>query len=173
MTELRTEPQWLSSEELQAWVRLVAILQLFPPALDAQLERDAELTHFEYFTLAMLSEAPNRTLRMTALAARTNATLARLSRVVSNLETSGFVQRKQCQEDGRATNVSLTASGWDKVVATAPGHVSLVRSVVIDTLTAQELGQLSLISAKLLGVLDPEGKIAAVVHGEASDGSAS
>ncbi|TAM66212.1 MAG: MarR family transcriptional regulator [Microbacteriaceae bacterium] len=156
-----TQTQWLTSEELQSWLRFVAVLQLFPSALDAQLQRDADLTHFEYFTLAMLSEAPKRTMRMTELAEHTNATLARLSRVVSNLETHGFAQRMPCPEDRRATNVSLTHSGWHKVVATAPGHVNLVRSVVIDTLTAEELAQLSAISAKLLGKLDPQGKMVA------------
>lgn len=156
-----TEGKWLTSDELVAWKRFVAVLQLFPPALDAQLDRDADLTHFEYFALAMLSEAPDRTLRMTALARRTNAMLARLSRVVSNLELRGFARRMPCPEDRRATNVSLTEAGWHKVVATAPGHVDLVRSVVIDTLNADELAQLSAISAKLLGKLDPEGKMTA------------
>lgn len=168
-----SEKKWLTSDELVAWVRFVAVLQLFPPALDAQLERDADLTHFEYFTLAMLSEAPNRTLRMTVLAGHTNATLARLSRVVSNLEARGFAQRMPCPEDRRATNVALTDAGWRKVVATAPGHVNLVRSVVIDTLTADELAQLSVISARLLGKLDPEGKMAASDRAAASgDGDA-
>lgn len=160
MTDDLVDPRWLSSEELEAWVRFVAVIQLLPPALDAQLQRDADLTHFEYFTLAMLSEAPNRTLRMTALAGRTNATLARLSRVISNLETYGFAERMPCAEDRRATNVSLTEVGWQKVVATAPGHVNLVRSIVIDPLNTREIAQLSAISAKLLSKLDPEGKMA-------------
>ena len=82
MSELR----WLTAEERAAWLRLVAVLHLLPATLDAQLNRDEHLTQFEYFCLAMLSEAPERTLRMTALAARTNATLPRLSRVISGLE---------------------------------------------------------------------------------------
>ena len=68
----------------------------------------AGLTHFEYFVLAMLSEAPERTLRMTALAQRTNATLPRLSHVVRRLEDRGLVRRFPCPEDGRATNARLT-----------------------------------------------------------------
>ncbi|MEO7349535.1 MAG: MarR family transcriptional regulator [Terrimesophilobacter sp.] len=163
-----TEEKWLNRDELLAWVQFVAVLQLLPPALDAQLDRDADLTHFEYFTLAMLSEAPNRTLRMTLLAGQTNATLARLSRVVSNLESRGFAERMACAEDRRATNVSLTDVGWQKVVATAPEHVNLVRSVVIDALTAEEIAQLGAISAKLLGNLDPEGKMAATMLAAAS-----
>ena len=84
-----TEPHWLTADERAAWLRFVAVLQLLPAALDTQLNRDEQLTHFEYFCLAMLSEAPERTLRMTALAARTNATLPRLSRVIAGLESAG------------------------------------------------------------------------------------
>ena len=96
-----------------AWVRLVAVVELLPGVLDSQLRRDADLTHFEYFVLAMLSEAPERTLRMTALAAQTNATLPRLSHVVHRLEDRGLVERFPCPEDGRATNARLTAAGLD------------------------------------------------------------
>ena len=103
---------------------LVAVVELLPGVLDTQLRRDAGLTHFEYFVLAMLSEAPERTLRMTALAQRTNATLPRLSHVVRRLEDRGLVERFPCPEDRRATNARLTPTGWDEVVAAAPGHVT-------------------------------------------------
>ena len=55
------DKRWLDSAELAAWVRLAAVLELLPAALDAQLRRDAQLTHFDYYVLAMLSEAPVRT----------------------------------------------------------------------------------------------------------------
>ena len=44
---------------------------------------------------------------MTALASRTNATLPRLSRVISRLEDAGLVERTPCPEDRRATNAVL------------------------------------------------------------------
>jgi len=75
------EPRWLDADERAAWLRLVAVVELLPGALDGQLRRDSQLSHFEYFVLAMLSEAPERRLRMTSLAQRTNATLPRLSSV--------------------------------------------------------------------------------------------
>ena len=153
--------RWLDEDELQAWVRLAAVLELLPGVLDSQLRRDADLTHFEYFVLAMLSEAPERTLRMTALAARTNATLPRLSHVIRRLEERGLVERFPCPEDGRATNARLTAAGWEKVVATAPGHVQTVRSHVIDTLTREQVHQLSEIAGAILGAVDPTGLVAA------------
>jgi DNA-binding MarR family transcriptional regulator len=148
---------WLDDEQQAAWVRLIAMVELLPGVLDSQLRRDADLTHFEYFLLAMLSEAPERTLRMTALAARTNATLPRLSHVVRRLEERGLVERFPCPEDGRATNARLTEQGWAKVVDTAPGHVATVREHVIDALTPSQVGQLAEIAGAVLERLDPDG----------------
>ena len=153
--------RWLSEEERAAWVRLVAVVELLPGVLDGQLRRDAGLTHFDYFVLAMLSEAPRHTLRMTELATRTNATLPRLSHVVRRLEERGLVDRAPCPSDGRATNARLTDAGWAKVRATAPGHVATVREHVIDALTPEQLGQLADIAGTLLRRLDPDGRLRA------------
>ena len=151
------DTRWLDEEQLAAWVKLVAVVELLPGVLDHQLRRDAGLTHFEYFVLAMLSEAPERTLRMTALAQRTNATLPRLSHVVRRLEDRGLVTRAPCPEDGRATNATLTDAGFAQVVAAAPGHVATVRQHVVDALTPEQVGQLGVIADALLERLDPEG----------------
>ena len=152
--------RWLDDDERIAWVRLAAVLELLPGVLDSQLRRDAQLTHFEYFVLAMLSEAPDSTLRMTALAAQTNATLPRLSHVVRRLEERGLVERFPCPEDARATNARLTPAGWDKVRATAPGHVATVRESVIDALTPEQVEQLAAIGDAILDRIDPERRVA-------------
>jgi DNA-binding MarR family transcriptional regulator len=152
--------RWLTPDELRAWKKFIAVVELLPGVLDSQLQRDAELSHFEYFTLAMLSEAPSRTLRMTALAASTNATLPRLSHVVSRLEKRGFIVRSPCAEDRRATNAALTEAGWEKVVATAPGHASTVVDHVIDPLTATDVADLERIAGRMLSRLDPHGRLA-------------
>lgn len=152
--------RWLDDDERIAWVRLAAVLELLPGVLDSQLRRDAQLTHFEYFVLAMLSEAPDSTLRMTGLAAQTNATLPRLSHVVRRLEERGLVERFPCPEDARATNARLTTAGWDKVRATAPGHVATVRENVIDALTPEQVEQLAAIGDAILDRIDPERRVA-------------
>ena len=158
-----TETPWLDDTQRLAWVRFAAVLELLPRALDAQLERDEQLTHYDYYCLAMLSEAPGQTLRMTVLASMTNATLPRLSRVMTRLEDTGYVRREPCPGDRRATNLVLTDAGWNKVVRAAPGHVRTVRKLAIDTLTDQQVEQLSTISARLLTVLDPDQKVMASV----------
>lgn len=153
--------RWLDDDEIATWVRLAALVELLPGALDGQLRRDSGLTHFEYFTLAMLSESPDRSMRMTALAASTNATLPRLSHVVSRLEKRGLVQRVPCAQDRRATDVHLTDAGWDAVVAAAPGHVANVRAHVLDALTPEQVVQLGEITAAILERLDPHGAMTA------------
>ncbi|WP_427385240.1 MarR family winged helix-turn-helix transcriptional regulator [Janibacter sp. G56] len=150
---------WLSEDERAAWVRLVAVVELLPGVLDTQLRKESGLTHFEYFVLAMLSEAPDRTLRMTELARRTNATLPRLSHVARRLEDAGLVMRSVCPEDRRATNASLTDGGWERVVSAAPGHVGAVRRFVIDRLSAVQVEQLGDIADALLGALDPDRRL--------------
>jgi DNA-binding MarR family transcriptional regulator len=155
------DTRWLDQDELAAWVRLAAVLELLPGALDSQLRRDAELTHFEYFVLAMLSEVPQRTLRMTALAAQTNATLPRLSHVVRRLEDRRLVERFPCPEDARATNARLTDAGWQKLSQAAPGHVANVREHVIAALTPDQVHHLTAITEAILGRLDPNGTMTA------------
>ena len=160
-----TDTPWLDDTQRLAWVRFAAVLELLPRFLDSQLEREENLSHFDYYSLAMLSEAPHRTLRMTALAAMTNATLPRLSRVMNRLEDASYVRREPCPGDRRATNVVLTDAGWEKVVRAAPGHVRTVRELVIDALEPEQVVQLSAISAQLLAVLDPGQKMmASVLH---------
>ena len=163
------ETQWLDPTEREAWLRLIAVAELLPGVLDHQLRSDSGFTHFEYLVLAMLSEAPERTLRMTGLAQRTNATLPRLSHVVRRLEDRGLVERFPCPEDGRATNSRLTATGWDAVVAAAPGHVDTVRHHVLDPLTRQQLGQLKEIGDALLSRLDPDGRMTALYDPERAE----
>lgn len=151
--------RWLDDDERRSWLGLIAVAELLPSALDAQLRRDAGLTHFEYLVLAMLSEAPDRTLRMSLLAHRTNATLPRLSHVMSRLQQRGLVERFACTEDRRATNARLTAGGWDAVVAAAPGHVETVRRLVLDPLTSDEVTQLGHLCAAMLATFDPDGHL--------------
>ncbi len=142
--------EWLDDAQQSAWRKLIEVVELLPGALDSQLRGDADVSHFDYFTLAMLSEAPDRTLRMTALAELTNSTLPRLSHVATRLEERGYVHRSPCPEDRRATNVTLTPAGWQKVVDTAPGHVETVRRLVFSGLDGSDVADLDRIMARIL-----------------------
>ena len=153
------EPRWLSAEEQETWFALTGVLTWLPDALDAQLQRDAGISHFEYQVMAMLSMSPNRTRRMSEVAALANGALPRLSRTVDRLDRRGWVTRRPDPDDGRATLAVLTNEGWDKVVATAPGHVAEVRRLAFDPLTRTQVRQLHDIATRIGEVVQPDGAL--------------
>ena len=142
--------RWLDEDELQAWLKLAGVMLKLAPALDSQLQRDSDLTHFDYLCLAMLSETEERTLPMSELAGRTNASLSRLSHVVSKLEKRGWVARCPSPASRRVTLVRLTEEGWDVLVAAAPGHVETVRSLVFDDLDREDVAALHRIAGHIV-----------------------
>lgn len=153
----KDEPRWLDEAEMTAWLRLIAVAERLPGVLDSQLRRDSGMTHFEYQVLAMLSDAPERTLRMTLLGLQTNATLPRLSHVVRRLEGQGYVERSVAPEDKRAINARLTDAGFDAIVAASPGHLQTVRENVLDPLSPKQVAALSDALAAILSRVDPTG----------------
>ncbi|MFD4135361.1 MarR family winged helix-turn-helix transcriptional regulator [Streptomyces goshikiensis] len=151
------EPRWLNADERQTWLSLTAMVINLSNALDTQLLRDAQISHFEYQVLATLSEAAERTMRMSELAVLTNGSLSRLSHVVKRLEKQGWVRRTPDPDNGRYTLAVLTETGWDKVVATAPGHVEEVRRLVFDPLTQAQQRSLGAIGHRVNQAVDPAG----------------
>lgn len=137
-----SDPRWLDSEELEAWVQLAMILTHVPAGLDAQLTRDANLTHFEYEVLSVLSDAPERSLRMSSLATLAGGSQSRLSHVVKRMEKRGWIDRVPCPDDRRVTYARLTDDGYAEVVSAAPGYVDNVRRLVIDRLSRRQLREL-------------------------------
>lgn len=148
------EPRWLDADEQQHWYAFAYLLTQLPAALEAQMQRAAGISHFDYLTLAALSMAPERTLRMSELAGYTGSTLSRLSNVVSRLENRGWVRRRPDPSDGRYTLATLTGDGFDKVAAAAPGHVAEVRRLVLEPLTKAQLRQLGNASQRILRALE-------------------
>ncbi|TCO40636.1 DNA-binding MarR family transcriptional regulator [Kribbella antiqua] len=150
------EPRWLEKDELAAWMSLAALTFKLPGVLDYQLQRDSGLTHFEYLVLAGLSESPGRSRRMSDLAGFANGSLSRLSHVVKRLEQRGFVERRPAEDDGRITVATITDSGYEILVAAAPGHVATVREYVVDALTPEQIAQLKVIADQILAKIDPD-----------------
>jgi DNA-binding MarR family transcriptional regulator len=164
LTVMTDGQQWLDHDEQRAWRGFLAMTALLPGALDQQLQRDSEMGHSSYIVLAMLSEAPDRALRMSELAARVNSSPSRLSHTVTRLEQRGWVRRERSPDDGRGSIARLTDDGWDVVEATAPGHVAAVRRFVFDALSCEQVRQLEDIASTVLATLDPDGSLRSPVH---------
>ena len=143
--------------ELAAWIPFSAMLMALPSALDAQLKRDAGLSLFAYTVMAGLSEAPERTRPMSELAVLASGSLSRLSHAVSGLERRGWVQRSPRPDNARITHATLTETGYQKVLATAPGHVETVRRIVLDSVSPDQLHALGAVSTQILAGLGYSG----------------
>ncbi|UGT60791.1 MarR family transcriptional regulator [Nocardia asteroides] len=151
--------KWLDPVEERAWRAMVTVTTRLPGALDTRLQREFGITHFEYWVLTLLSEEPGHRLQMSELAHKANASLSRLSHVISKLERLGWVQRS-ATSGKRGVQAVLTDAGYVKVVEVAPGYLEAVRRLVFDALdseTTRELARVvDTLSRHLTDVLDPE-----------------
>src|SRR3954454_12961898 len=142
--------RWLDEEEQRTWRAFLSATQLLFDQLDRELQRDAKIPHAYYEILVRLSEAPDRSLRMSQLADSTLSSRSRLSHAVSRLEESGWVERQSCPTDKRGQLAVLTDKGFAALETAAPGHVEGVRTHVFDPLTPDQVTTLRELSETLL-----------------------
>jgi DNA-binding MarR family transcriptional regulator len=143
-------PRWLSAGEQHTWRDAIEAWQWLLAAVDAQLQRDSGMPLAYYEILVRLSEAPDRSLRMTQLAEASSSSKSRVSHAVARLEERGWVRRADCPTDRRGQIAMLTDQGFAALSAAAPGHVEQVRKVLFDALTADQLRQLDGINTAIL-----------------------
>ena len=146
-------PRWLDAEQQAAWRALVSVITRLPAALDTQMQRDSDMTHFEYFVLAVLSEEPEHRLRLSTLATEANASLSRLSHVVTRLSKRGWVRREPIP-GSRGSYAVLTDAGHAKVVESAPAHVDTVQRLVFDGLDESQVRELTRLGTVLVEQID-------------------
>lgn len=150
------EVGWLSDQEQRTWRHFLWATRLVHEALERQLQHDAGMPHTYYLILAMLSEAPERTLTMRELADVVRASPSRLSHAVNRLEEAGWVMRDKSDADRRSTVARLTDEGFAVLAAAAPGHVAAVRRHVFDRLTPEQVRALGEACAAIHAGLDPQ-----------------
>ncbi len=149
-----TETRWLDPDEQRTWRSYMEATRLLFDALDRQLQADAGLSLADYEILVRLSENKSHRMRMSDLAAATLYSRSRLSHAVSRLENAGWVRREECPDDKRGLFAVLTDSGYDKLAAAAPGHVTAVRRLLVDRLSGRQMHELGDISAAIREELD-------------------
>lgn len=142
--------RWLSGPEQQAWRAYIEASAVVGDALDAQLQRDAGMPHAYYELLVRLSEAPQRSMRMSGLATATKSSRSRLSHAVAALERRGWVRRDPVPTDRRGQVAVLTDEGFGALEQAAAGHVGAVRDVLVDALSAEQVDQLRQICQAVL-----------------------
>jgi DNA-binding MarR family transcriptional regulator len=132
------ETPWLSAKEQQFWRAHLEVAKL----LDYQLGRELQphnLASNDYEILVVLSESPERRMRMTDLATATLQSKSRLSHQITRMENAGLVLRQDCPGDRRGLYAHLTELGWETMQKVAPDHVRSVRHHFIDRLSPQQI----------------------------------
>lgn len=145
----RMSARWLDETERRAWRAFLAASSLLQEALDRQLQRDADMPHSYYEVMVRLSEAEDRTMRMSALADASLSSRSRLSHAITRLEQRGWVERHPCEDDRRGQLAVLTDAGCKALEEAAPGHVEAVRAAVFDRLSVEQVQALAEISEKV------------------------
>jgi DNA-binding MarR family transcriptional regulator len=133
----------LSAEEEAVARALGRAIIVVPRAIDADLTRAQRMTLNEYSALMHLSEADDRRLRMSELAAACDVSLSGMTRIVGRLEAEGLIQRIPCSEDARGFNAVLTDAGLTRLEEAYPTHLDSVRRHVIDHLHGLDLPRLA------------------------------
>lgn len=147
--------EWLSDDEQCTWRAVVEMNRLLAEATDRQLQRDSGMPVAYYAILVALSEAPDRAMRMTALAEAVEGSQSRLSHAVARLVDRGWVRRRRCDSDGRGWYAELTDEGFEALESAAPGHVATVRAAVFDVLTTSQQHALREAASLISGSLRP------------------
>lgn len=150
------DTRWLSDDEQRTWRSFLTASRMLWERIERQLQQDGGLPHAYYEILVRLSEAPDRTLRMSQLATTSLSSRSRLSHAVARMEEAGWVQRRPCPSDKRGQLASLTASGMERLREAAPGHVAAVRDMLLDPLTPAQQTSLREISDVLAARMSPE-----------------
>ncbi|MFC9438297.1 MarR family winged helix-turn-helix transcriptional regulator [Nocardia sp. NPDC057030] len=138
-----TEPRWLDDEEMRAWHAFLAATALLNRRIEQQLKDDAHLSHAQYEVLVRLERAPGRKLRMTELSDALITSKSGLTYQIDQLTKAGFVRRSPAPDDPRGIIATLTPAGLRKLESAAPGHVALVRALLIDVLTPAQVTALA------------------------------
>jgi DNA-binding MarR family transcriptional regulator len=142
--------RWLNDDEQRAWRAFLTAHRLLFERVERQLQNEAGMPHAYYEILVRLSEAPDRTLRMSRLADTSLSSRSRLSHAVARLEEAGWVERTSCESDRRGAWAHLTDAGFTALEKAAPGHVETVRSVLFDALSPEQAAALGEISTALV-----------------------
>jgi DNA-binding MarR family transcriptional regulator len=137
------DPQWLGNEEMRAWHAFRVTSALVERRLDQHLREDVGISYLQYAILVQLAAAEDNAMRMTDLADSLLNSKSGLTYQISQLEKAGLVRRAPCTIDVRGVYAALTDKGRELMERAAPGHVALVRELLIDVLTRDQLTALA------------------------------
>lgn len=138
-----------SEAHADAWIGLLETHKQLTRGLDAELEARHGLSLSGLELLGRLAAAPDRQLRLSALAQASGLSLSRVSRIIDLLESRHLVCRRPCAEDARAVEAHLTEAGLELTRSAQATHFASVQRRFFDRLEPGELEVLGRVFGRL------------------------
>ncbi len=129
------DSDWLDEDQHRTWRSVLRMHAQLMAALAQGLKADSDMSISDYEVLAILSEAPDGTLRARELRCELQWEKSRLAHHIRRMEQRGYVRRDICTDDLRAPLIRLTEIGLATIRAAAPAHVAHVRKLFFDAVT--------------------------------------
>jgi DNA-binding MarR family transcriptional regulator len=145
-----TEPKWLTDQEMTAWLGYRRMRLLLDLQLGRELSSQHGLSEPDYDVLSDLSDAGEDGMRLSDLAAHMRWSKSRLSHHITRMQQRGLVDRLECSDDGRGSQLVLTRRGRTAIAHAAPDHVASVRQHFIDLLTPEEIATLAAVTHRVV-----------------------
>lgn len=141
---------WLSPEQQHAWRALLSMHTQLHARLGRELQATSELSYADFAVLVQLTDDQDDRERISELADHLQWERSRLSHHLKRMQARGLIERASCPEDGRGQYVSVTPIGRAAIEQAAPEHVALVRSLVFDDMSEDEMRVLTRINERIL-----------------------
>jgi DNA-binding MarR family transcriptional regulator len=127
--------------QLGAYFALMEAVSLLHHQVEQHLRSEGGLSYVQFQLLARLAEAHGQ-LTMTQLADGVVYSRSGLTYQAGLLEAAGLITRGPSPDDERATLVTITDSGRALFGRVLPGHIQVVRRLLFDPLTDDDLHHL-------------------------------
>ncbi|WP_084297888.1 MarR family winged helix-turn-helix transcriptional regulator [Actinoplanes friuliensis] len=134
-----TEATPMDAEQLGAYLALKDVSSLLEHAVEQQLRVDGGLSGPQFQILARLSAAPERRLRMTDVADSMVYSRSGLTYQAGQLEKAGLIKRTPGEDDERSIIVTLTPAGQARLDQVLPGHIEVVQSLLLTSLSRRDI----------------------------------
>ncbi len=128
----------LKPEQMRTYFALTEAVSLLQYAVQQQLQAEGDLSYVQFEILAQLADAAGH-LTMTELADGVVYSRSGLTHQAGLLEKAGLITRASSPHDQRATVVSITEAGRARLAKVLPGHIQVVRTLLFDSLTDQDV----------------------------------
>ncbi|MET1015818.1 MAG: MarR family transcriptional regulator [Leifsonia flava] len=135
--------------EFGVYFALLEVGALVQHGVQSQLREHGDLTLVQFQILAILGEDRSAPRSMTDIADRLVHSRSGVTYQVGRLEKAGLVARAPSATDERGIDVTITSAGAALLERVLPGHVSVVRDVLVDALADSDRVELT----RLLGLV--------------------